>query len=191
MRQEIFVFSAFAALAWAAPAAAQTVECSRVEASGERTLCHEVVLPASAAEVWALWATTDGLASWVAPVAAIEPAPGGMFESSYDRNARIGDAGNIRNRVVAIVPQRLLVIQIAAAPPGFPHVEDARELTTLIELEPLGARETRVRVSMLGYREGAGFDALYAFFARGNDFTLQQLRRRVTQGPTDWAAAAH
>lgn len=163
-------------------------DCSRAEPSGERTLCHETIAPASAADVWALWATAEGFSSWAAPVAAVDLRPGGLIETSYDANARIGDSGNIRNRVIAVEPRRLLVIQIADAPPGFPHADAARELSTLIELEALSLTETRVRVSMMGYRSGEDFDALYAFFARGNAWTMEKLRERIAQGPTDWRA---
>jgi uncharacterized protein YndB with AHSA1/START domain len=174
-----------AALAEEAPVA----NCSRTEAGGERTLCHEAVMPLPVAEVWALWTTSAGLSSWAAPVAAIDARPGGVFETSYNPNARIGDAANIRNRVVALIPERMLVIQVASAPPGFPHAAEVRELATVVELEPVGARATRVRVSMLGYRGGEAFDALYRHFDWGNAYTLDKLRERATTGPVDWRAA--
>lgn len=174
--------------AWAEPAAVS--DCSRTEAGGERVLCHETVVLASVGEVWRLMATSEGFSSWAAPVAAIDLRPGGMIETSYDVNARVGDAGNIRNRITGLETERRLAMQIAAAPPGFPHADEARELATSIELQPLSANETRVRVTMSGYRNGEAFDALYAFFARGNAWTLEKLRERVTSGPTDWRAQA-
>lgn len=175
----------------AAPAqATELANCSRTEASGERTLCHELVVPAPLGEVWALWTTSEGLSSWAAPVAAIDPRVGGMFESSYDAAARIGDAGNIRNRVIAILPQRLLAIQVAEAPPNFPHADEVRQLATLVELDAAGERATRVRVTMLGYRGGEAFETLYRHFAQGNAWTLHKLHARVTNGPIDWRAVA-
>ncbi len=80
-----------------------------------------------------------------------------------------------------------LTIQVERAPPGFPHPQDVRELVTVIELQPLSAGTTRVRVSMSGYRDGAAFDELRTFFARGNAWTLQKLRERVVDGPVNWA----
>lgn len=172
--------------AWAEPTAVSG--CSRTEASSERVLCHEIVVAAPAAEVWRLMTTAEGFSSWAAPVAAIDLRRGGVIETSYDVNAQIGDAGNIRNRITAIETERRLAMQIASAPPGFPHAGEARELATSIELEPVTAAQTRVRVSMSGYRQGEAFDALYAFFARGNSWTLEKLRERVANGPTDWRA---
>lgn len=177
-------------LALAAPADAQTTAapetCSR-QAANERVLCHTIVAPASAGEIWALISTAEGWRSWAAPVAPVDLRTGGVIETSYSETARIGDAGNIRNRVVAFTPERLLVIQIASAPPGFPHADIARELTTAIELEPVDASHTRVRITMMGYRDAPGFDALYAFFDRGNAFTLSKLAERVERGPAEQA----
>lgn len=182
------VFYVFAMAMGAGTAAAQTVsECATP--GGAHGLCHEVMLPASLDQVWALWTTSEGLATWVAPVAAIDPVAGGVFETSYDRSARIGDAGNILNRVVAIAPEQMIILQIDRAPPGFPHAEAARELITQIQLEGLGVNETRVRVLMSGFRVGADFDALHAFFERGNAYTLESLVRRIADGPIDWASA--
>jgi len=163
--------------------------CSREEAGGERTLCHETIAPASVGEVWRLISTAEGWRSWAAPVAELELRSGGLLETSYNPDGRVGDPGNIRNRVVAFTPQRLLVIQIADAPPGFPHEDLARQLTTAIELDPVDSGRTRVRVSMMGYRREAGFETLYGFFERGNALTLTKLRERIERGPVDWRAA--
>jgi uncharacterized protein YndB with AHSA1/START domain len=175
-----------AVLAMAGTAFAQTAPavetCSRTEPSGDRTLCHSIVVEAPAAEVWRLWSTTEGLASWVAPVVAIDLRVGGDWEASYNPQARIGEAGNIRNRVVAFVPERLLVIQIADSPRGFAHEDLARELTTAIELEPIDAEHTRVRVSMLGFGETEGFEQLRQMFDAGNAYTLRKLAERIEQG---------
>lgn len=169
-----------------APAAAQTASvCAPPIAAA---LCHEILVPASVDEVWQLFTTSNGLQSWMAPVAAIDLRVGGMMEASYARAARIGEAGNIQNRVLSYLPERMLSISIARAPPNFPHADVARSLWTVIELEPSDETATRVRVTMLGYGEGEAFDALARHFNAGNAWTLEKLHERVTQGPVDWAA---
>ena len=168
--------------AWAEPVS----DCSRVEPSLERTLCLEVTVPANASAVWALWSAPEQLRTWLAPVATIELRPGGMMEATYDASGRLGDDSNILNRIVSIAPQHSFAIQVARPPPGFPHPDEARELVTFIEFEPVDAASTRVRVPMFGDREGVAFDELYAFFARGNAWTLAKLRERVADGPVDW-----
>jgi uncharacterized protein YndB with AHSA1/START domain len=179
-------------LAVAGAAAAQTPEvddCSRVEADGTRSLCQEIVLPAPRAEVWALFASTEGLASWVAPVIAIDLSIGGLWEASYDPAAQLGDAANIHNRVISYLPERMLSVRIERAPPGFPHLEDAVRTWSVVEFEEVDALRTRVRVWGLGYGHGPGFDALYGHFEQGNLWTLQRLFRRVREGPLDWDVA--
>lgn len=179
-------------LLFAVPAAAESpagaVEDCSAGANAERVLCQALVVPAPASDVWALLSTSEGWRSWAAPVADIELRSGGRLETSYNPRAAIGDPGNIHNRVLAFTPERLLVIQIADPPPGFPHPNLARELTTAIELEAIDATHTRVRVTMMGYRDQPGFDQLYAFFERGNAFTLMKLRERIERGPVDWQA---
>ncbi|WP_395647485.1 SRPBCC domain-containing protein [Terricaulis sp.] len=182
----ILVLAACWLTALAGEAAAQPVaqqvavsSCTRTETDGSRALCHEAVLPASAHDIWMLFATSEGLRSWLAPVAAIDLRIGGMWEASYDASARLGDPGNIRNRIMSYLPERMLSIQVANAPPGFPHAERVAELWTVIELEPVSAGETRVRVSMLGYGEGEADDALWRMFDAGNAYTLQKLGERV------------
>lgn len=159
-------------------------DCSR--AGAERMLCVEADVPAGAREVWALWAESDQLRTWMAPVAAIDLRPGGLMEAAYNPAGRLGDDANVLNRVVALAPAQSLTIQVERAPPGFPHPDEVRELQTMIELTPVSDGVTRVRVSMTGYREGAAYDELYAFFARGNAWTLQKLHERIVRGPVDW-----
>lgn len=174
------------ALSVSAAHAEDVSDCSSVDAHGARTLCREAVLPVDVPSVWTLWSDPAQLSTWMAPVAAIDLRPGGIMEAAYDVSGRIGDPGNILNRVVAVEPQRSLSLQVERAPPGFPHPHEVSDLVTVIELTAVGAQATRVRVSMSGYREGQAFDDLYAFFARGNTWTLRALSRRVTNGPMRW-----
>lgn len=128
--------------------------CSRTEPSGERTLCQEAVISAGVSEVWRLFTTSDGLRSWAAPIASIDARTGGVWEATYNPEGRIGDASNIRNRIIAAEPDHLLVMQVADTPPGFQHEAEARGVTTVIELAPIDGSHTRLRISMVGYHEG-------------------------------------
>ena len=165
-------------------------DCSRTEASGLRTICKEAVVPAPPSTVWPLLSTTEGLRSWAAPVAAIDLRIGGTWETSYRRDARLGDPGNIRNRVLSFLPEHMLSIVVDSAPAGFPEPILVRTIWTVIELEPVRDEQTRVRVSMTGYGAGSGYDALYALFEQGNALTLSKLRERVVTGrPANWSEA--
>ena len=174
--------------AFAETAAPRVSDCSRQDADGGRALCHELIVAAPADDVWRLFASTEGLQSWVAPLAIMDLRVGGAWETSYRPGARVGDAANIRNRVLSFLPERMLSIAVDRAPEGFPEADLVRDLWTVIEFEAVDAAQTRVRVSMLGYGEGEGYDVLYSFFSQGNAMTLQMLQRRVVTGPTDWDA---
>jgi uncharacterized protein YndB with AHSA1/START domain len=190
MIRAAFVAGVLALLSPSIALAETPIECSRLEADAHRTLCHEIVVQASTNSVWALFASTEGLQSWMAPLATIDLRIGGTLETAYRPGARIGDADNVLNRILSYAPNRLLSIAVDRAPEGFIEPERVRTLWTLIELERIDDHQTRVRVSMLGFADDPGYDRLYQFFQAGNALTLRMLEQRVNNGPTDWAALA-
>jgi uncharacterized protein YndB with AHSA1/START domain len=183
-------FFAFTLL-WLPPAAAQEVEnTSFVAEDGTRVLEHRITVDAPTNEVWQAWTTTEGITSWAVPVGHVDFRLGGIWESSYNRDAKLGDPGNIQNRILAYIPGRMLTIQAITAPPGFPHPELLREIFTVIELEALDSSRTRVTVTMVGYANGEGYEVLYDHFDAGNAWTLQKLQQRFVSGPVDWSKSA-
>ena len=161
---------------------------SFIDQSGDRSIQLSIDVPASAHEIFAAFTTSDGFASWAVPVARVEFRIGGFIEASYDPNAQLGDPGNIKNEIVAYVPDRLLVIHNVQAPPGFADPELFRRTVTVIEFTALDPRHTRVTLTNAGYGPGDRFDTLYRHFEWGDAYTLQQLRMRFEKGPVDWAA---
>ena len=112
------------------------------------------------------------------------------MESSYDATAKIGDPNNIRNEILAYVPDRLLVIRNVQAPAGFANPELFHRTVTVIEFAPAGASQTRVTITNAGYGKDKGFDVLYRNFEWGDAYTLAELRSRFEKGPVDWQARA-
>jgi uncharacterized protein YndB with AHSA1/START domain len=169
------------------PLAGQEVtDSSHAALDGTRVLQQSIDVPASILEVWEALTTSEGLRSWAVPMASVDFRLGGIWESSYRHDAAVGDPANIKNRFLAFLPPRLLVIQAVQAPPDFPHPELLPEIFTVFESAQLGPELTRVTVSMVGYREGDGYDAIYRLFERGNEWTLRKLRTRFSDGPVDW-----
>jgi uncharacterized protein YndB with AHSA1/START domain len=137
--------------------------------------------------VWEACTTSAGWREWAAPVAAVDLRLGGTIEASYDPKVPIGSPANVRNEIVAYVPQRMLAIRNVHAPAGVPF--DAvtfRRLHTVLLLDPVGERATRVTVVQPGYGRGEPYDAVYRHFAWGNAWTLEKLRERFIRGPVDW-----
>jgi len=177
---------------WAAAAsaalAASVADTSYTAPDGSRVLRHEVVVLASAADVYRAFATAEGWRTWAVPFAQLTPdlSVGAIMETSYNPAAKPGDANNIKNKVLAFIPDRLFAFHAVQAPQGFKHADLLARIFTVAEFEPIDASRTRIKLSMLGYGSGAGFDELYAHFAKGNAWTAQKLIERFEKGPIDW-----
>jgi uncharacterized protein YndB with AHSA1/START domain len=171
----------------AAPAAAQEVEnTSYVAPDGSRVLQHRIVIPATLAQAWDAFTTSEGLRAWAVPFAHVDFRLGGLWESSYRLDATAGDSANIHNRYISFLPMKMVSVQAVQAPPGFPHPELLPELFTVIEFEELSPGRVRVTTSGVGYRHGPDYDVLHRHFDAGNAWSLEQLYKRFAEGPVDW-----
>jgi len=155
-------------------------------ADGKSDLVHEAVVAAPVAEVWGAISTADGWRSWAVPVSWTPEAD--VIETSYTPTARPGDPSTIRQRIVAAVPERLLVFRTIRAPQGFPDFETYAAVTSIFELEPVGADRTRVRLTGAGYADSDAGRRLMGFFREGNRVSMERLAQRFRTGPLDWAA---
>jgi uncharacterized protein YndB with AHSA1/START domain len=152
-------------------------DSSFTEPSGDRVIALETTVSAAPAEVWRALSTAEGWKSFAVKMAAVDFRVGGMIETSYDPAAKPGLSGNIKNEILAFLPERLLVIRNVQAPPGFAHAESFARTTTAIELIPAD-RGTTVRLTAVGFRPGADFDDLLKMFTMGDAWTLDELRKR-------------
>lgn len=160
---------------------------SWVAADGTRTLRHSAVVRGAPAAVWDAFTTTAGYASWAAPVARVEFRLGGEFETSYAKDGAIGAPGNIRNEIVAYVPQRMFALRNRQVPPDVPFDAKAfHALHTVVSFDDVGGGYTRVTVEMPGLGNDPAHAAIAKFFDWGNAATLVALRDRFDKGPTDW-----
>jgi len=178
--------------AWAAEVdAVAATDTSFRDADGHRVQQVSVIVGAPVKDVWAAFTTDAGFVRWAVPVAHVTLGNDGMMESSYRLSGTIGDPDNIRNRIVAYLPERLIVMQNEHVPKGAPFDPDLiRTIRTVIEFEDLGGGRTKVTESGVGYGEGAGYDSLYAFFRGGNAEELASLAQSFRTGPVDWKAEA-
>jgi uncharacterized protein YndB with AHSA1/START domain len=164
------------------------VDSSFVEANGDRTLQLAVVVPASAKDAFAAFATTEGWKTWAVPFAVGDARVGAVMETAYRLDAKAGDRTNIKNEFIARLPGRLLVFRNVQAPPDFRHADLFAKVVSIVEFEPLGPASTRVVMSGVGYGAGPGYDELYRMFLGGNAWSLTKLKQRFETGPVDWKA---
>ena len=163
---------------------------SYVAADGTRVLQQAIDVPAGVPEVWKAFTTSEGFASWAAPVAFVDFRLGGHIETTYDPQGKIGAAGNIRNEIVAFVPGKMLAIRNTQAPPDTAFdVPTFQSLHTVILFDPAGPNATRVTIVQPGFGAGEKFDGVYVHFARGNAWSLQQLAKRFAERPAQGTRA--
>ena len=153
------------------------------DADGSHTLVHETLVQAPADQVWQAISTAEGWTGWAVPVAWMD---GDLLETSYTPGASRGDPSTIRQQIVARIPGRLLVFRTTKAPEGFPDFETFRQMVHVLEVEPVGADETRVRLTSSGYPDTDAGRQLLGFFRDGNRVSISRLRQRFVSGPLDW-----
>ncbi|MBX7249363.1 MAG: SRPBCC domain-containing protein [Caulobacteraceae bacterium] len=161
------------------PAFPDVRDSSYREADGWGVIQLSTVVRAPAARIWAALSTAQGWERWSVKRAWVDFRLGGMIETSYSETATQGAPANIRNRIEAYAPGRMLTIRNVQAPPGFPNAEDFAQTVTTILLTPRPDGSTEVTVTGVGFRPGASFDDLYAKFRMGNAWTLQNLKRTM------------
>lgn len=186
-RRSMLALLACASLLSATAAAQSVRDESHVGAEGARVLQLSIDVPAERDAVWRAFTTSEGFRSWAAPFALVDFRLGGFIEASYAPDSTAGAPTNIRNEIVAYAPLRMLAIRNRQAPPGTPFdAATFQRLHTVILFEPAGSGSTRVTVLMPDVGTGEAFDGVYRHFELGNTWTLQQLYKRFTAGPTDW-----
>lgn len=163
-------------LAAASPGLAATKERAP---DGSHLLVHEAVVDAAPADVWAAISTAEGWKSWAVPV-AWAPAPDSI-ETSYTPTARPGDPSTIRQQVLLRVPGRLMVFRTVKAPEGFPDFATYAKVVSAFELEPAGDGRTRVRLTGSGYDDSEAGRRLLGFFEKGNQASLDALKKRFAR----------
>jgi uncharacterized protein YndB with AHSA1/START domain len=171
--------------------ATQVENSSFVAPDGTRTLQQSIVLPATLADTWAAFTTSDGFTTWAAPVAQVDFRLGGIMESSFQIDGKIGAAGNIRNEIVAFVPHRMIAFRNRQAPPDAPFdAPTFQSLHTVAFFDVVGERATRVTLTQPGYRSGELYDGVYKHFEEGNAWSLGALKFRFEKGPLNWKRMA-
>ncbi|WP_417321566.1 SRPBCC family protein [Erythrobacter aureus] len=150
------------------------------ESDGSRTLVHEALIEAGVAAVWATLSTEEGWKAWGPRFARFDLRHGGSIETGYHDGATAGDPRNIRHRIIALVPERLIAIRVEYAPPDGP-VDPAlfTDMWGVYELEPLADGRTRLRITGIGYGTDEAATKLLAFFKAGNVYSIDLLRRNL------------
>ena len=140
-------------------------------------IVSEAVVNAPVEAVWNAWTTVDGIQSWMVAKADIELRVGGLWRTSYTRDADLAGDAAIHHRILAFDPPRMLAFQTIKTPKNFPFAGIVRTWT-VVYLEPAGAGQTKVTGRMVGYGDDQETLKMRAFFEKGNAATLDALVKR-------------
>jgi uncharacterized protein YndB with AHSA1/START domain len=153
--------------------------------AAERSVDKEVLLNATLEQAWAAWTTREGIRSFFAPDAVVEPRVGGAFHIHMDPGGEPGMKGADDMRYMALQPLKMLSFDWNA-PPSLPEVRAQRSFVVL-RFFPVDDRHTRVTLHHTGWGDGGEWDKAYAYFDRAWGQVLGNLQQRFEQGPRDWA----
>ncbi len=128
----------------------------------------ELELPLPIADVWRALATTEGLKSLMGTDALVELKPGGTYREWPGAD----------NRVLAFIPQEMLS-GTGSAPPEFPAVR-AGGTWWIYWFDKIDDEHTRLRMSLVGWQQGAEWDKAFDYFLKNNAAYLNHVYEKLT-----------
>ncbi len=152
--------------------------------AAERAIDKQVEIAATLDQAWAAWTTREGITSFFAPDAQIEPRVGGAFHIYIDPLGEPGLKGADEMRYMALQPRKMLSFDWNA-PPSLPEVRQQRTFV-IVRFEPIDAQHTRVSLHHTGWGDGGEWDKTFAYFDRAWGKVLGNLKQRFDSGPIDW-----
>jgi WD40 repeat protein/uncharacterized protein YndB with AHSA1/START domain len=158
---------------------------ARADAGG--VLRHEAIVNAPAEKVWEALTTNKGIESWMVAKCEIDLRVGGKMLTHYDPKGTIGDENTIENTILSFEPNRMLSIKATKPPKNFPFKVAIDNMWTVLRLEPVGANQTRVTCTGMGYADDEESRKMRKFFEQGNEWTVNKLKERFGK-PKDNAA---
>lgn len=154
--------------------------------AAERAIDKSVEVAATPDQAWDAWTTREGIISFFAPDAKIEPHVGGAFQIYFDPTAPPGSKGADDMRYLALQPKTMISFDWNA-PPSLPEAR-AQRTFVLVRFEPVGERRTRIVLHHTGWGDGGEWDKAFAYFDRTWGNVLGNLKKRFDDGPQDWTA---
>jgi uncharacterized protein YndB with AHSA1/START domain len=152
--------------------------------AAERSIDKQVEVAASVDEVWEAWTTRDGIKSFFAPDANVDPRVGGAFQIYMDPLAEPGLKGADEMRFMALQPKKMISFDWNAPP----HLAQARKQRTfvVVRFEPVSDKLTRVTLHHSGWGDGGEWDKTFDYFERAWPYVLGNLKKRFDGQPQDW-----
>ncbi len=139
-------------------------------------LVDEFEVEASVDDVWNAFTTTEGLKSWVAPLADIDFRIGGKWRANYNKDGKLGAATTIENTILSYDPMRMLSLKATGFPEGFKFTEAAKASWSIFYFSKLSPTKTKITIVGLGYTDSEQSKKMRAFFKPANKYSMDQLK---------------
>ncbi len=150
----------------------------------DRILRTEAVVDANAEQVWEALTTKAGWESWAVPAAEVDFRFGGTIRTNYNKEAGVGGKGTITHHILSYEPQRMITTQFESEG-NAPWAKLAEQCWVITRLEPIGASRTRVTETMVGWGQGPQWDESYQHFKQGNEWSMEQLKKKFANAAPD------
>jgi uncharacterized protein YndB with AHSA1/START domain len=141
---------------------------------------------ADVSAVWNRWTTEEGLRSFFARDARIEPRVDGEFSILFFPGNPPGQRGAEFMRLLAIEAPRRLMFSWNA-PPQFPAEREQRTVVE-VRLQENARGGTDVTLTHSGWGDGDGWAGVRQYFAGAWEVVLARLAWQFEHGPVDWDA---
>ncbi|MCG8408773.1 MAG: SRPBCC domain-containing protein [Phycisphaerales bacterium] len=133
----------------------------------EKRQDFEMLIPIPVTKVWKALATTEGIRECLAPKAEIELKPGGTYAIWPGSS----------NRVLSYLTHRMLSTS-GSAPPQFPNVRKGGTWSAYF-FEQLGEKKTKLRLTVVGWKQGEEWDRAFDYFLKNNPVFLNHLYKKL------------
>ena len=149
-----------------------------------KKIYKEIKVSASLGDIWNAFTTVEGIKTFFAPDGKIELKLFGCYEIYFYPPKNEGNRGSEGCVVLSFIPDRMLSFTWNA-PPEFPNVRKEKTWVVL-EFQDLGDNTVFAKLTHLGWKEGKGWDEVYAYFDKAWDVVLTRLKKRFENGPIKW-----
>ena len=156
---------------------AQEVKNTSYTASnGEKVLRIEFTVPLDKKEAWNLFATEEGLKQWLAPVVSLNFRVGGSRSTNYDKTKSASDSGSVHTTILNYLEGEMITEKVNLNGNfGAKARNEDKNLQQIVQFFKAAGGKTKIVSSMIGWGTGPEWDKTYAFFAKGNEWTAQQI----------------
>lgn len=161
-----------------------SVAISSTLVAQKRREVFEVEIDASVDEIWGAFTTSQGLQSWVAPLADIDFKVGGKWRAHYDKDGELGDAKTIENTILSYDPKRMISLKATGFPEGFEFATAAKQTWSIFYFTPVSDKKTKITIVGLGYNDSEQSQMMLAFFKPANKYSMDQLSAAMKKRST-------